>query len=116
MKIENLLALSVPDPKGQGALNVLGPSGVPTTSEVIRNIPQFLITVIFLFGTVLAILFIILSGIQWIISGGDEKKIEAARSRLTYSIVGLVVVFASFLIVSLVFYLLGIDPVLFNIK
>jgi hypothetical protein len=110
------LSLALPDPKGQGTLDVLGPPGVPTTSDVILNIPQFLLTVIVVVGIVLAILFIILSGIQWIMSSGDEKKIEAARRRLGFSIIGFVVIIASAVIVSLVFGLLGItDTKLFNI-
>lgn len=105
------LSLTLPDPDPAAPpIEFVGPPDVPTNSDVILNTPQFAITVVFLFGMVLAIIFIIFSGIQWIISGGDEKKIEAARKRLTYSIIGLVIVFASFLIVSLVFYLLGIDP------
>lgn len=117
MKIENLLSLSLPNTDlSDTPIEVKGPPGVDTTSEIIKNIPQFLITVIFLFGIVLAIIFIILSGIQWILSSGDEKKIETARQRLTYSIIGLIVVIASAVIVSLVFGLLGIDAKPFSIQ
>lgn len=110
------LSLSLPNPDPSAdPIKVLGPSGVPTTSDVIRNIPQFLVTVVFLLGMVLAIVFIILSGIQWILSGGDEKKIEAARNRLTYSILGLAIVLAAGWIVAMVFYLIGLNPALFNV-
>lgn len=111
MKIENLLSLTVPNPNPSASpITVAGPPNVPTTSELILNIPQFLLTVIVVAGMVLAIVFIILSGIQWIASGGDEKKIEGARKRLTYSIIGLVVVLASFAIVSFVSQLLVGPP------
>src|SRR3989344_3220236 len=102
------LQLPNPNPSG-GPITVQAPAGVPTGSDVILNIPQFLITVIFLVGVVAAIVFILISGIQWILSGGDEKQIEGARKRLTYSIVGLIVVVASVFVVSFVFGLLGID-------
>src|SRR3989344_2142708 len=114
MKIENLLSLSLPNPDPSASpIVVKAPPGVETTSDVILNIPQFLITVVLVIGVVLAIIFILISGIQWILSGGDEKQIEGARKRLTYSIIGLVVIIISAVIVSLVFYLLGIDAEFF---
>lgn len=67
------------------------------------------IQLIFTVGIILALIFIIYSGIQWITSGGDEKKIEAARGRLVYSIIGLVILLSSFLIVATVINILGGD-------
>lgn len=116
MKIENLLSLSLPNPNPSGdPIVVKGPPGVDTTSDILLNLPQFLITVIFVVGTILAIVFILLSGIQWILSGGDEKRIEGARKRLTYSIIGLIVILSSVYIISLVFSLLGVDAKFFGI-
>lgn len=109
-------ALTLPNTDLSGTeFEVIGPSGVPTKSDVILNIPQFLITVIVTLGIVLCIVFILISGIQWILSGGDSKQIENARKRLTYSIIGLVVIIASFFIVSTVYKLLGIEDKFFNV-
>ncbi|MEX2007504.1 MAG: hypothetical protein WD992_01910, partial [Candidatus Levyibacteriota bacterium] len=76
-----------------------------------------IIQFVFIIGIVLTVAFIILSGIQWIISGGDKQKLQAARGRLIYSIVGLIVIAGAFFIVSTVISLLGGNPSFFlNIK
>ena len=74
---------------------------------------QIGINLLFLLGTILAVVFVILSGIQWMLSGGDKQKIEAARGRLVYSIVGLLVIAFSFVIVRTVISLLGGNPSFF---
>lgn len=111
MKLENLLSLTLPNPDPSGdPLVVKGPPGVDTTSGIILNLPTFLLTSIVVIGIIAAIVFILISGIQWILSGGDEKQVEGARKRLTYSIIGLAVIILSFAVISFVFGLIGIDP------
>ncbi len=113
MKYLSLL-IQNPNPGGP-SISVTGPPGVETTGNILTNLPQFIVTVAFLIAIVLAIVFIIISGIQWIISGGDAKKIEGARNRLVYSIVGLIVVFLSFIIIGFIYKVLGIQDKIFNI-
>ena len=51
----------------------------------------------------LAFFFIlILGGIRWITSGGDKGKVESARSQITAGLIGLVIVFAAWAILSIV--------------
>lgn len=73
----------------------------------IENIPQFIITLLFVIGIVIAVAFLIYGGIRWILSGGDKTKVESARGHIVASIIGLVIIAASFLIFSLVFQILG---------
>lgn len=49
-----------------------------------------------------AVFFIVLSGIKFLTSGGDPKQVEGARKTLTYTIIGLLIVFLSFAIIKLV--------------
>ena len=74
----------------------------------VENIPQFVITLLFVIGIVIAVAFLIYGGIRWVLSGGDKTKVEAARSHIVASIIGLVIIAASFLIFSLVFQILGV--------
>ncbi len=92
------------------------PSGIPTgglsgEGGVAINIA---IQLIFVVGIALAVAFVIISGIQWIISGGDKTKLQAARGRLTYAIVGLVVILGAFVIINTVISLLGGTQSLFS--
>src|SRR6266566_1316901 len=78
--------------------------GLSTVTKVIGNV----ITLMLIITVVLSLIYLILGGIAWISSGGDKSKVAAARSRLTFAIVGLVVALCSFLIVSVVGYLFNV--------
>lgn len=82
-----------------------------------KNLIQTGLNFFILIGTITVLIFIVYSGIQWASSGGDKTKVQAARSRLTYTIVGFIIMIMSFVIVSLVFRLLGFDSAFFfNLK
>lgn len=74
----------------------------------VENIPQFIVTLLFVIGIVIAVAFLIYGGIRWVLSGGDKTKVEAARGHIVASIIGLVIIAAAFLIFSLVFQILGV--------
>lgn len=89
------------------------PNGIPTQlqgglNESGKRILQVGLQWLFIIAAVLALIFIIFSGIEWITSAGDPSKIAAAKKRLMYSIIGLIVVATAFLIVRLVFSTLGV--------
>ena len=106
------LSLSLP-----GGYNIQPPAGVPTggleTGETGEKIIQFGIEAIFTISLILVVIFIIISGIQWIVSGGDKEKIQKAKGRITYSVVGLLVIIGAFFIVSTLISLFGGNPSFF---
>jgi amino acid transporter len=65
---------------------------------------------VFAFAGVAALFFLIWGGISWITSGGEKEKIEEARKKIVYAIIGLVVILASFFIINTVGALFGIAP------
>jgi len=52
---------------------------------------------------------LVIGGIQWIISGGDKTGVETARKRITNALVGLVIVFVAWAIVTLIYNLFGVN-------
>lgn len=58
-------------------------------------------TLIFLVGAV-AVLFLIIGGLRYVISNGDPKAVEAAKNTILYSIIGIVVAILSFAAVQFV--------------
>lgn len=62
-------------------------------------------------SALLAFVFLILGGIQWITSGGDKAAMEAARNKITHAIVGLIIVGAAWAIMVLVQNFLGFNIV-----
>ena len=49
-----------------------------------------------------AVGFLVYSGVQYIVAAGDEGKVEKATKGITYSVVGLIISFISVLIVNFV--------------
>jgi hypothetical protein len=45
---------------------------------------------------------LVLGGIKWITSGGDKGKTEGARSQITAGLIGLVIVFSAWAILTLI--------------
>lgn len=57
---------------------------------------------------------LIFAGFEWLSSGGDSSKIEKARSRMTQSIIGFVILFAVIAIFSFIQDFLGINVITFT--
>lgn len=73
------------------------------------NIFSFIIEVLLFIAIIIAIVMLIYAGIQWIMSEGDDKKMKSAKDRITYSIIGLVIAFLAFFIVSTLGNVFGIS-------
>lgn len=89
------LALSI------GGEDITVKQGVPTGGlDKLAEIIQTTIALSFFLAIVIALFVLLLSGFQWMFSGGDKQKLQQARSRITYAIVGLALVFLSLLIIQ----------------
>jgi len=60
-------------------------------------------------AALLAFLFLLMGGLQWITSGGDKASMETARNKITHAIVGLIIVGAAWAIMMLVQNFLGVN-------
>jgi len=60
---------------------------------------------------VIALVLIIYSGTKYIMSRGDQTRIEEAKKTLTFAIIGLIVIFLSFFIVQLISTLTGVTQI-----
>lgn len=66
-------------------------------------------------AVLIAVFFLIWGGVKWILSGGDKGGVEAARNTIIAAIIGLVVTFLAFFIISVVGQFFGIDLLNFSI-
>lgn len=76
------------------------------------TIPAIVSGLIRLSVVVAAIVFffiLVIGGIRWIASGGDKAATEGARNQITAALVGLVIVFAAWAIVSLINVFFHVD-------
>lgn len=74
----------------------------------VSNVIQTIFSIFFIVGVIYFIVHFIMAGYNFINSLGDPKRIESARDQLTYSFVGLIVIFSVFAILRLVGTVLGI--------
>ena len=58
------------------------------------------ITFVFVIATLIALAYLIWGGIKWITSQGDKNGVEAARGHIIAAIVGLVLIFVSYLVIN----------------
>ena len=106
--MDKLLAFSI----GTGATPTytLSVPSVMPQGDILASIVTNAITILLIIVGVFALFSIIFSGLQWIMSGGEKEKLEKARKRLVFSIIGLLIAFLSFFIINLVQTEFGIKP------
>lgn len=71
-------------------------------------LPNF-ITLALIVGIVLFVFIMFIGAIQWITSGGDKTGIEAARGKISNAVVGIVLLLATFAIISMVELFFGVN-------
>lgn len=72
------------------------------------NIIKFGVTSLLILALLLSLFFLIWGGITWTMSGGDKHGVEVARNKIIYAIAGLVLVFLSFFIISVIGQMFGV--------
>lgn len=80
---------------------------IQSGSKLFANI----LTAMLVFGVVLSLFFLLWGGIRWIMSGGDKAKLDAARGTVSAAIVGLLIAFLSFAIVSIITVIFTGQPI-----
>ena len=55
--------------------------------------------------------FLVWGGIEWLISGGDKEKYEAARGRITAAVIGLVIVVSAWAIMRVIASFLNLGDI-----
>jgi len=91
-------ATNLPDPDAN-----LSIAGILTGGKV--NI----LTLVFFFIGLLFLANIIIAASEYITSSGDPKRIQAANSRLTNGITGIIITLAAFLIIRLLTDMIGLQ-------
>jgi hypothetical protein len=101
------LTLTIPGNNGSGGsvpVNFLAPKnvpsgGVPALDSIIKTGLELAI----LAGVIVCLFMLIWGGFDWMLSQGDKQKVASARNRLVFSVIGLFVIFLSFMIINIIF-------------
>ncbi len=87
------------------------PSALASADQAQDRLLKLGINWLFIVAGVLAVIYVLWSGIQYITSQGDPSRVSAAKQRLLYAIIGLVVVIGAYVIVNTVLGVLGLGSV-----
>ena len=68
----------------------------------IGNILTDALGIIFMLAAFLTFFWLVWGAFQFMTSSGDKQKVQEARSRITWAIVGLIIVFLSFMVAQFV--------------
>ncbi|MBI4100667.1 hypothetical protein HY439_02900 [Candidatus Microgenomates bacterium] len=79
------------------------------TLGCLENYIQSIIKVLFVIAPVVCLFFLLWGGIKFITSSGDPKNVEVAKKTMTYAILGLVIIFSAYLILSAIKTMTGVD-------
>ena len=79
----------------------LKPTAV-TVNDNASDLIKRVITLIIVVGALLALYYLIMGAIAWITSDGDPSKVETARNKMLYAVVGLLVLASVWAIFQLV--------------
>src|SRR5258706_11841528 len=95
MQLNNLLAADI--------INLRPGTGLAANVSGINagNLVRAVILLILVIAALVFFLMLLWGGLQYILSGGDKGKTEAARGQITAALIGLVIVFSAWAILQL---------------
>jgi len=97
--------------KGDGGQTYTITSGFTSLPTSISAIVSKAFPFIFALAGVGLLLMIIAAGFTLMTSAGDAKKMESGKNRLTFAILGFLVIFTAFWVVQLFGTMFGVDPI-----
>jgi hypothetical protein len=120
--LKNMSLLAAGTSQGMGGIGGegLGPFGQnPATSGTtaltqVTGVISSIIGFMTIIGGVWFMFQILIGGYEWISSGGDAKKLETARNRLSHAFIGLVIVVGAWALLAIAGQFFGFDILISN--
>jgi hypothetical protein len=78
-------------------------------SANLGGIVSAFITFLLIIAVLVSLFYLVYGGIRWVTSGGDKAKVENARNHIIAAIIGLVIAFLAFFILSLILGIFGLS-------
>ena len=104
--------ISIPTVKTGGAIDIN--KGDLKLGEIVSGLLPYLFAGAGLF----LLLYLLLGGFQLMTSGGDPKKMQEAKGKLTNALVGFIIVFIAYWLVQIIASVLGLGKIgeIFNLN
>lgn len=88
------------------ATGVFDPGADPFAS--LDNILSLIITFLTVLAGLAFLLYFIFGGLQWTLAGGDQGKVDSAKTQMTNGAIGLIIVVISYGIMAVIGQVLGL--------
>lgn len=85
-----------------GIVNPDTPGNSPASSNTIGNLITNVLQILLLVAGSIAVIFLVIGGIKYVISRGNEESMESAKKTIGAAIWGLVIIIMSFAIVYII--------------
>lgn len=85
----------------QGNLGTLGKNtGLGNETSDLKGTVANIINIVLGFLGIIAVIMVLMGGFKWMMAGGNEDEVKQARERIKNAVIGLVIVFASYIITN----------------
>lgn len=91
---------------------IIPPSPIQNLGSGTSGINNFLskiIQLIYVAAGIIFVFMVLVSGVQWILSGGDKEAVGNAKKRLTWAIIGIVFLALAFVIIRVIGQITGFE-------
>jgi hypothetical protein len=109
--LPTLLAQFGPDGIKPNSEGIFAPGDLEKTTVLTytNTTISFLVTLMTTLGGLFFLYNAVMAGIYWLSAGGEQKKIQEARDRITQSVLGLIVLVFAYGLAGLIGRIVGID-------
>jgi hypothetical protein len=94
---------------GMGNFNPVESGGDKVSAVQIDEIFSAVVTFLTIVAGLSFLIYFLIGGLNWVTAGGNEKKVDEAKSYMTNGAIGLITIIAAYSIVSIVGKVLGLD-------
>lgn len=107
--MSNIYLADIPDIDNPAVTGLKGQAATNATS-IFGKFFSSLVGIILAIATIWTLFQLLQGGLEWISSGGDKNGVDNARNRMTNAVIGLLILFASWMLYMVILQFLGIIP------
>lgn len=88
--------------RGSGGVPAGGKCTKPGDTRTVQNTFEDIANTLIFFVGAIAVIMLIIGGLRYVLSGGDNSAVTSAKNTILYALVGVVVAFAAWAIVDFI--------------
>lgn len=90
------------------AIEINSTTFAPAKFATIGGLLNLVIPLITIVAALLLLAMLMMGGFTWLTAGGDHKRVEEAQKRITFAILGFIIIVIAYLVTKIVGYITGV--------